>query len=551
MTFRRGFIAWLKAHGQIVLSDCALPGLLVLVAIALVSPFGALGAMIGALAGTLFGWFSSDRDDAAWDAGIYGVNPAILGIMWAGPLSRADATASLFVLALAAALLADNPIRSRLYKLGLPALSVNAVLVGWCSHWVFQIFDAPFWPQEGFMPFGAAGVGGAVLLVAVAIAWDYLYAAILAAGFAAMAAMVTAAMWGQSFGSPGLWAFSVVPAVVIPFAFLGRRPQVAVKSGFIAALVATAIWWVWVVPEAAIIPPLLAPAILGAWIGIRVVTRKGGQRVLDPEIWHAVDAIEDSIRQGKPIAALTGAGVSTASGIPDYMSGAWFDPRVPVTNYGFDVFKASRKCRIAYWEACARFRHLADAVEPGLAHIALAQLQRDGILSAVVTQNVDGLHQSSGSPNVVELHGNIDSKRCLKCHRVSPWEEDVNWKDDDVACPSCGGLIKPAVIAFGEDIPPKAWREASEAVKECGVLLVAGTQLTVSSAAQLLGIARRNDARVIFVNDGPVSQPVLDGDVFLHGRAEAILPAIHWLLTHAKHPPENSRHTELAKANGA
>lgn len=549
MIFRRWFSAWLKAHGQIVLSDRIGPGVLVILAILLISPFGALGAMAGALAGTAYGWLSSNRDDAVWDAGIYGVNPAIVGIMWGGPLSYGNASATLFVLAVLGALLADAPIRNRLYRLGVPALSVTAVLIGWASHWVFQSFGASFWAQQGLLPVGSTGVYAAGLLVFLAIAWHRLHAALAAGSFALLGAIASAALWGQPFGAPALWAFSIAPAAIIPFAFLEERRYAAFKASSIAALIATIAWWAWSVPGFTTFPPLLAPAVVGAWIGIRFVIRKGGLRVLDRQIWQAAAAIENSLGKGKPVVVLSGAGVSTSSGIPDYVSGAWFDPRVPATNYGFDVFKASRKCRVAYWEACARFRSTARAAAPGPAHLSLAQMQERGIVSAVITQNVDGLHQSAGSTQVVELHGNIEEKRCLKCHRVSPWEDELDWHDEDVCCPKCGGLLKPAVIAFGEDIPPKAWREASEAVKEAGVMLIVGTQLSVSSAVQLLGMARRNDAQVVFVNEGPVSQPVLEGDIFLAGKAEAILPAMQWVLTQDKRPQETPALSRMVTEN--
>lgn len=209
---------------------------------------------------------------------------------------------------------------------------------------------------------------------------------------------------------------------------------------------------------------------------------------------------------------------------------ASLDPATPVQTYAFGAFLSSEAARRAYWAACARFRDIARAARPNAAHAALATLQRAGYVSAIVTQNVDGLHQAAGAADVVEIHGTIGRCHCLACAMPSEWPVVVPWRSTDFRCAHCGGLLKPAVIAMGEEIPATAMRAAEAAVEGCGVLLVIGTQLAVSSAASLLAIARRSGAKIAIINIGAIAQPVGLDDVVLNCPAEKALAALMVLL---------------------
>jgi len=147
-----------------------------------------------------------------------------------------------------------------------------------------------------------------------------------------------------------------------------------------------------------------------------------------------------------------------------------------------------------------------------------------------VTQNVDRLHQGAGAGNVIELHGRIDQVRCLGCGKASDWPPAGLWSKFDLACRECGGLLKPAVIAMGENVPTRAWESADAAAISCGVVLVVGSQMAISSAAALLARARAQGAKVIFLNLGSAAPPTLPGDLVLNLRAEEALPAIAKLL---------------------
>jgi NAD-dependent deacetylase len=191
------------------------------------------------------------------------------------------------------------------------------------------------------------------------------------------------------------------------------------------------------------------------------------------------------VRERRPCVVLTGAGISTESGIPDFRSptGIWarYDPQEYAT------ISAYRRDPAKVWEFYARrFGALADA-QPNEGHRVLARLERAGVLEAVVTQNVDGLHQLAGSQEVVEVHGSLRSASCTRCTRRVP-SRDVLAQVEDVSvtsCPACGAVLKPDVVMFGELLPPAVVDRAFELVQRAGLLLVVGSSLEVHPVAGL------------------------------------------------------------------
>jgi NAD-dependent SIR2 family protein deacetylase len=219
-------------------------------------------------------------------------------------------------------------------------------------------------------------------------------------------------------------------------------------------------------------------------------------------------ALADFIERHGRLFVLTGAGCSTESGIPDYRddAGEW-KRRPPIL---FQDFVGSEHSRQRYWaRSLAGFRRMRGA-RPNDAHHALAQLERDGRITQLVTQNVDGLHQAAGSRNVIDLHGRIDTVRCLRCGRRSSREQlqaqletrnpdfagldaaDAPDGDADLehasferffvpACDACGGLLKPDVVFFGEGVPAERVQRATAAAGIADAMLIVGTSLMVYS----------------------------------------------------------------------
>ena len=229
---------------------------------------------------------------------------------------------------------------------------------------------------------------------------------------------------------------------------------------------------------------------------------------------------------GKTLAILTGAGLSTDSGIPDYR-GQGAPVRTPMT---FQQFLDSEDYRKRYWAGShVGWKRFSEA-EPNLGHRSIAQLEKRGILDGVITQNVDGLHLRAGSLRVVDLHGSMDRVLCLRCGQfyargsiadrlsaLNPWLEAPEGvplsPDGDVEiqdfggftipdCSVCGGVLKPDVVFFGELVPREKFDEARALVKRADALIIAGSSLVVNSGIRLLEQATRRRMPVVIINRG-------------------------------------------------
>jgi NAD-dependent deacetylase len=217
---------------------------------------------------------------------------------------------------------------------------------------------------------------------------------------------------------------------------------------------------------------------------------------------HLVPALAALVREHQPCVALTGAGISTESGIPDFRSptGIWasYDPMECAT------LDAYRRDPVKVWEFYAlRFEMLTRA-EPNAGHRALAELERRGLVEAVVTQNIDGLHERAGSRDVVEVHGSIRTASCLECEERVPLDHVVAALEEAPApaCPQCGAILKPDVVMFGELLPVEAIERAIELAQRAGVLLVVGSSLEVHPVAGLLQETVSAGGKLAIVNRG-------------------------------------------------
>jgi len=235
------------------------------------------------------------------------------------------------------------------------------------------------------------------------------------------------------------------------------------------------------------------------------------------------------VRDSQPCVALTGAGVSTASGIPDFRSptGVWarYDP---MEYASIDAF---RRDPVKVWDFYGkRLRVLADA-RPNAAHLALVELERAGLLAGVITQNIDRLHAKAGTGNLVEVHGSMATASCLLCGASVPFEDVAKALEVAPApeCPRCGAILKPDVVMFGELLPGSAIDRAFELAGRARLLLVVGSALEVHPVAGLPLETLAAGGEVAIVNWGPTA---FAGHAALRveGRAEEVLPAVVRLL---------------------
>jgi NAD-dependent deacetylase len=195
--------------------------------------------------------------------------------------------------------------------------------------------------------------------------------------------------------------------------------------------------------------------------------------------------LADLIRSRQPCVALTGAGISTESGIPDFRSpgGLWehYDPMEYAT---IDAF---RRDPVKVWEFYAQRLDVLRHAQPNAAHLALAELERLGLLEALITQNIDRLHELAGSGDVIEVHGSIRTSVCLACGATVTFEEVIALLADAPApaCPRCGAILKPGVVMFGELLPEGEIDRAFELARRARLLLVVGSSLEVYPVAGL------------------------------------------------------------------
>ena len=206
------------------------------------------------------------------------------------------------------------------------------------------------------------------------------------------------------------------------------------------------------------------------------------------------------VRTAAPAAVLTGAGVSTESGIPDYRSpgeGMW--ERMDQSVVSLDGFMSNPA---AYYSYALELHPVRSAAKPNAGHLLFAELERRGLANGVITQNVDGLHREAGSQTVHELHGSIRRTVCLACGGGTPMDEVMERVKNGEAAPvcGCGGVLKPDAVFFGEPLPAEPWNKAVQTVEEAGVLIVAGSSLVVTPASTLPQAALRNGAKLIILN---------------------------------------------------
>ncbi len=218
--------------------------------------------------------------------------------------------------------------------------------------------------------------------------------------------------------------------------------------------------------------------------------------------YQGLSTVAERIRTADSVVSMTGAGISTASGIPDFRSddGLWkkFDPN------DFHVSRFRRDPEGFWIERIELIEEaFGNGIEPNTAHEALAELETAGHLDTLITQNIDGLHHAAGNEDPIEIHGNGQRAVCTDCDRrfsIDPVLERVRQGETPPTCPHCGGILKPDVVLFGEMLPKEDLHTAQIAARNADVFLAVGSSLTVEPAASLPRLAVENGATLVIVN---------------------------------------------------
>ncbi len=228
------------------------------------------------------------------------------------------------------------------------------------------------------------------------------------------------------------------------------------------------------------------------------------------------------ISSARCVIALTGAGMSVASGIPDFRSpgGLWskHDPEKVAS------IRALHNDPETVWKFIMDADRMMHEAEPNAGHSALAQMEQAGHMQAVITQNIDRLHHRAGSSRVVEFHGNCSDYYCMEC--FSPFDRNnVQGSELPVRCPKCSGIIRPDLVFFGEAIPSEAHKEAFELAEEADLVIVAGTSGEVVPASLIPPLVQDAGGVIVEINNTPSAYSSIS-DVYIQGLTELVLPEL-------------------------
>lgn len=247
------------------------------------------------------------------------------------------------------------------------------------------------------------------------------------------------------------------------------------------------------------------------------------------DLRRGVERLADMIAEARVIVPFTGAGISTECGIPDFRSpgGLWTRNR-PIP---FDEFVGSQEARDESWRRRFAMDATFAAAKPGRGHRALASLYRAGKIPAVITQNIDNLHQASGfaPEHVIELHGNTTYARCIGCGQAYPLDWVKRRFDADGAtpeCTACAEPVKTATISFGQSMPDDAMQRATELAQHCDLFIAIGSSLVVWPAAGFPMMAKNCGARLVIVNREPTEQDDVADLVIRHDIGETLGPFV-------------------------
>jgi NAD-dependent protein deacetylase/lipoamidase len=234
------------------------------------------------------------------------------------------------------------------------------------------------------------------------------------------------------------------------------------------------------------------------------------------------------MRETERIVALTGAGISTESGIPDFRSPGSLWQQVPPVSY--QDFISKPEARQQYWQIRRNLSAQVLTARPNAAHMALVDLERKRRLLGIVTQNFDGLHHDAGNnaEHIVEMHGTSRAAACTHCGQsssIQDLQQRIDAGEIDPLCPDCGGFLKAATILFGQRVPDAELTRARELTLSCDLFLVVGSSLKVTPAASLPRLALKNDVPLIIINLEPT--PLDDyAEIVIHEKAGVVLPQI-------------------------
>ena len=515
-SIKEWFEATFNGIAQIAFSNNLKSGYLVFFSILSISPFSALGALAGVTINNIISYrFYKEDFLLEWKKGFFGYSSGILGIIIGSYLIHSSIYFFVFFVSIIFCSLLDIYLRKFLITYSIPPFAISPIIIFWAIDFSLSSFNYPSWVSIGIFPLGNWSVYICTIGIVIVLFINNIKATFLTIFLSSIAIIISSQIFKLPLDqSSGLWAFNIATLCYISSVFylpLGIRGFIFV---ILSTLLSFLIWTLWVYSGLwEILPPLIAPFTISILILVFILNKFFGPIIYTPNLWKFVK----QIKKGKNICVLTGAGVSTPSGIPDYVSGAWLDKKHNYQDYSFTNFLKHRSSRKIYWEVCYKFYRNYQNKKYNLIHKVLYYLEKKKKITSIITQNVDGFHQEAGSKNVIELHGNISKLSCIHCKKKYQWNKmEKKWLKKDIKCSECLDFVKPSVIAMEQELEPLVWTKAKNKIKDAKLLLILGTQLSISSAIGLIDIARKNKTKIMIINNTEVAIKLKENEDILY-----------------------------------
>ena len=530
--FKKHFTVQCRSFAQLAFLDRQTAGLLIFLAIALMSVWSAFAAMVGVLINNSLCLVIKDYNMQEWRLGIAGYNGAIVGMYWGDSILSIKGF-FLFIVALLLCLLIEFRLRALLIPRQMPILSLPAmssILVIVLTISLFSLDANHILFQGSAEPvFQTYSREIAIILVVSAMAYQYPLATLQTLAISLAGGLIAQWFTGLNlYALVDLWAINLALAYFSIKALFVKHSRLATLAATFNTLLAGIIWYCWLISGLEqLSAPLLFPFIMSSLITLSLFRRYVNHNLLQTELWRTFKLLLINRLRAKQCVAITGSGIRKGT-LPDYPSGQWLDPKVPITSYTLAEFKASKRCRYLYWKASYAYYQQVLAINKNNIDKQLDYLLNH-YLSGLFTETVDSLFNTERHP-VYECYGSIKRLYCLDCARQQAWPPIPLWSQRDLHCPHCSGLLKPQILAADENIAPKCYQALQSNMMECGCLLVIGVPTVTPIVSMIIENANSNKIPIIFIGTLPTGYFVEEKDVQLTGDIAHWLAEVKWFI---------------------
>ena len=511
-------VQW-RSFAQLAFLDRQSSGLLIFLAIAFVSVWSAFAAIVAVLISNSLSLLIKDYTVQEWRLGIAGYNGAIVGMYWGDSILSIKGLC-LFLITLLVCLFFEFRLRSILIPRQLPVLSLPAM----ASISVIVLTISLLSIDTNHLLFSGAAEPilqtysreVAIILVVSAMAYQYPLATLQTLGISLAGGLLAQWLTGLNlYALVDLWAINLALAYFSIKTLFFKHSSLATLAAIFNTVLAGGIWYVWIITGLEqLSAPLLFPFIMSSLITLVFFRQYKDHNLLQSELWRTFQLLLTNRLRAKQCVAITGSGIRKGT-LPDYPSGQWLDPKVPIASYTLAEFKASKRCRYLYWKASYDYYQQVLTMNKNNIDKQLDHLLNH-YLSGLFTETVDSLLNAEQHP-VYECYGSIKSLYCLDCAQQQAWPPVPLWLQRDLHCQHCSGLLKPQILAADENIDPACYQALQTNMAQCGCLLVIGVPAITPVVSIIIENANANKIPIVFIGTLPSTYLAAEKDIQLTG----------------------------------